>query len=365
MAKNRSLFSDIASRVSGSQPEEKHTPQAATNRPPHLAKNLEGVTNPRAPGQTGAKVARPDIQRLLWVDPAKCRPWLHHNRAYELLTAERCQDLIAGFRTLGRQLKPAIVRALSDHERSTEDGVEHDFEIISGVRRHWTVSWLRERGETNSKDEPYLFLVQVRDDLDALAAFELSDADNRGQTDISDYERAREYRWALDSLYQGNVSRMAEAIQMERSGLSRLIALGEMPDAVVRAYPSILDIRTHHWRELGPFFNNRERARQEAAARILTCAKALAQAREAGSRNVPSDGADTLRALLAAAKERQRGGDRTQLLETLTAKSTGKTMLKVRRTTRGITFEVARACGASKDEVVDALRKAVEEYFET
>lgn len=68
--------------------------------------------------------------------------------------------------------------------------------------------------------------------------------------------------------------------------------------------------------------------------------------------------------LTAALTEKKRGGDRTQILETLTAKSTGKLMLKVKRTTRGMTFEVPRASGASKEEVHDALRKAIDEYFE-
>lgn len=374
MAKNRSLFSGIASRVGGSRPDEKEQPEVTRDPPSHevtqdlpghFAKNLQGITNPRAPGQTGAKVARPDIQRLLWVDPKKCRPWQHHNRVYQLLNEQRCQDLIAGFRSQGKQLKPAIVRSLSDQERVDERGVEHDFEIISGVRRYWTVNWLRDQGEKNSRGEPYLFLIQVRDDLDNRSAFELSDADNRGQEDISDYERAKEYRWALEALYEGNISRMAEAIQVERSGLSRLISLGEMPDIVVQAYPSILDIRTHHWRELSPFFSNREHPDREAAERVLACARSLAQARETGSHNVPTDGPETLRALIAAAKQRRRGGDRTQVLETLTATKTGKTMLKVKRTTRGITFEVPRASGATKAEVVDALRRAVDEYFES
>jgi ParB family chromosome partitioning protein len=365
MAKNTSLLSGIANRVNQGKggPGTEERPETPATPGPFSA-NLAGITNPRAPGQTESKIQKTAVQRLVWVDPARCRPWKHHNRAYDLLTEERCADLIGGFRSLGRQQRPAIVRTLRDEERTGESGEAHDFEIISGARRHWTVSWLRERSETNAQGEPYLFLVVVRDELDNSAAFELSDAENRGQKDISDFERAREYRWALDSLYEGNVSRMADAIQMDRSNLARLLALTEMSEVLIQAYPSILDIRTSHWRQLGPYFSSKERDKREAADRILACAKAIAQARENHSRNVPLDGAETTAMLLAAVKEKKRGGDRTQILETVSAKATGKLMLKVKRTTRGMTFEVPRASGATKDEVYEALRRSVEEYFE-
>jgi ParB family chromosome partitioning protein len=365
MSKNRSLLSGIASRVDRAKPQD--APATSSDSAESVAPfsaNLAGITNPRAPGQRESKIQKTAVQRQAWVDPSCCRPWAHHNRACELLSEERCADLIAGFRSLGCQQRPAIVRTLKGEDRVDANGKAYEFEIISGVRRHWTVSWLREKEEVNAKGQPFLFLVVVHDDLDNTQAFELSDAENRGQKDISDYERAREYRWALDTLYEGNVSRMSEAIQMDRSNLARLLALTEMPEVVVRAYPSILDIRTHHWRQLGPYFSSNERGKREAAERVLACARSIVQGREKHSKNVPTDGAQTAALLAAALTEKKRGGDRTQILETLTAKGTGKMMLKIKRTTRGMTFEVPRASGASKEEVHDALHKAIEEYFE-
>lgn len=365
MSKNKSLLSGIASRVNqaGDEGLGSEHPVAEPTAGPFVA-NLAGITNPRAPGQADAKVQKTAVQRQVWVDPARCRPWVHHNRAYELLNEERCADLIAGFRSTGRQQRPAIVRTLQGDARTDATGATHDFEIISGARRHWTVSWLRARSEVNAEGEPFLFLIVVRDDLDTTRAFELSDAENRGQKDISDFERAREYRWALDGLYEGNVSRMADAIQMERSNLARLLALTEMPEPVIRAYPSILDIRTHHWRQLAPYFSSRERDKQDAAERVLACARAIVQARDGHSKNVPTDGAQTAAMLIAALKEKRRGGDRTQILETVSAKATGKLAVRIKRTTRGMTFEVPRASGATREEIQDALSRAVNEYFE-
>jgi ParB family transcriptional regulator, chromosome partitioning protein len=364
MSKNRNLMSGIADRVIKAPDEFADGNAHPGRRPEPLATNLGGVTNPRAPGQPDSKIQKTAIQRHILVDPAVCRPWSHHNRVYELLNEDRCADLIAGFRSVGRQQRPAIVRPLIGDARSDGLGGEHDFEIISGARRHWTVSWLRAHNEVNAESEPFLFLLVVRDDLSDADAFELSDAENRGQKDISDYERAKEYLWALENLYEGNISRMADAIQMDRSNLTRLVALTEMPDTVVRAYPSILDIRLHHWRELGPFFSSKEKAKQEAVERVLACAKSIVNARATHSGTVPTDGAQTAALLIAALKKKTRGGDRTQILETVTAKATGKVMLTIKRTTRGMTFDFPRASGATKDEVINALRRVIDEHFE-
>ena len=174
MANNRSLLSGIADRVKrGPDPGAAATSSGAPTGEAsagHLAANLDGVTNPRAPGQRQAKIQRTDIQRLLWVDPKVCRLWAHHNREYSLLSEDRCDDLIAGFRAQGRQQRAAIVRSLSGDDRVGSDGIQYDFEIISGARRHWTVSWLRSRDETNKEGDPFLFLVQVRDDLNVTGA---------------------------------------------------------------------------------------------------------------------------------------------------------------------------------------------------
>jgi ParB family chromosome partitioning protein len=368
MAKNQDLLSGIAARVNqrhepGAQQGNQAEPQGTEGQGP-LAANIAGITNPRAPGGIQSKIQKSSLERQVWVDPAKCRPWVHHNRDYALLDEKRCAELIAGFRSLGKQQRPAIVRTLKDADADGDDGRTYDFEIISGARRHWVVSWLREKEEVNADGQPYWFLVVVRDDLDSIAAFELSDAENRGQKDISDFERAREYHWALKSLYEGNVLRMAEAIEMERSKLTRLLALTEMPEPIVKAYPTILDIRTHHWRQLGSYFSSKEHAKQEAAERILACARSIVEAREERSRNVPGDGAETAAMLLAAARDKRRGGDRTQVLQTIHANATGKMAVTIKRTTRSIKFDVSIGSGATKEEIHEALRKGVDDYFD-
>lgn len=360
MSKNRSLFSGVADRV---QREEQNEATVQNERSNPFNSNLSRITNPRAPGQPEASIHKATIERHILIDPSRCRPWVHHNRAYELLDEQRCADLIAGFRTVGRQQRPAIVRTLQGDSRFGSNGQTHDFEIISGARRHWTVSWFQARHETNTAGEPFLFLAIVRDDLDTLAAFELSDAENRGQQDISDYERALEYRWALDHLYEGNVSRMAQAIQMDRSHLSRLIDLTEMPPDVVAAYPSILDIRVHHWRQLGRFFSDPKN--QQAAMRIIECARSIVQLRAVASLKAPETGAQTIERLMTAALAKKQETRYSQILQTIQAEATGKLAVRVKRTTHGITLDLPYASGATKDEIYAALRQVIDNHFQS
>ena len=43
------------------------------------------------------------------VDPARCKLWEKHNRRYDLLNENRCEDLIEGFKSMGKQEFAAIV----------------------------------------------------------------------------------------------------------------------------------------------------------------------------------------------------------------------------------------------------------------
>src|SRR3546814_1020542 len=80
----------------------------------------------------------------------------------------------------GRQEMPAIVRRVGNDP-------DHDFEVISGARRHWSVSWLREHNYPDIR-----YLVEIRNLTDE-QAFRISDLVNRARKDLSDLERARDY----------------------------------------------------------------------------------------------------------------------------------------------------------------------------
>lgn len=251
--KNRSILSGI---VDGPAPVTE-TPNVRT---PGAA------AAPRTPERLGARlsslsrVASGDVKEktLHLVDPARCRMWKRHNRRYDLLNEASCQDLLEGLRSQGEQEFPAIVRAINDDPN-------FDYEVISGARRHWSVSFLRE-----VEHRPIKFLIEIRD-LDDEAAFRLSDVENRARTDISDYERALDYRAAVEDYYGGVARRMAERMEVGEVWLSRFLELAKLSKEVVDAFGDIRQLRENHARVLKPLI-------ADAATRpkVMAQAKALA-----------------------------------------------------------------------------------------
>jgi ParB family chromosome partitioning protein len=174
-----------------------------------------------------ARLATGEVRQVaeLRLDPARCRIWPGNGRYYANLDLEACRDLVDSIVAEGAQRVPAIVR----HIKNDPD---HDYEVIAGTRRHWAVSWLR----ANNYPET-VFLAQVQD-VDDEQAFRLADLENRARKDLTDLERARNYKDALQQHYGGVQARMAERLRISRSWLSRLLALAALPESIVAAFPS-------------------------------------------------------------------------------------------------------------------------------
>src|SRR5204863_535378 len=152
MSRNNSRFAaDLAGAIDGAPEQPK--------RPTRLGMGvLAGRENRLAELATGSVVNR--VVEL--VDPAKCRMWEGHNRDYAALSEERCRDLIESLKAQGKQEVPALVRRVHDDP-------DYQFEVISGARRHWSISWLR-----NNNYPEFRLLVEIRDLTDE-EAFRLSD----------------------------------------------------------------------------------------------------------------------------------------------------------------------------------------------
>lgn len=198
---------------------------------------------------------------LRWVDPEDCVMWERHNRAYDLLTAENCGDLIASIRAQGRQEFPAIVRARA--------GQGARYEVICGARRHFAIAWLR----ANNYPQ-FRYLIEERELTDE-EAFRLADIENRDREDLSDYERAVDYAQALESYYGGRQKTMAARLEVSEAWLSRYLQLAKLPPEIVAAFPSLRDIRELHARMLKPML-----ADPKLRPRILAEAEAIALARK-------------------------------------------------------------------------------------
>ncbi|UWQ21507.1 ParB/RepB/Spo0J family partition protein [Jannaschia sp. W003] len=253
---------------------------------------------------------------LRWVDPAQCRMWARHNRAYELLTEDNCRDLIDGIKSQGRQEFPAVVRATGD------DAVP--YEVVCGARRHFAVSWLRAHNFPQMR-----YLVEVRDLTDE-EAFRLADIENRDREDISDYERARDYAEALRLYYGGRQRDMAQRLEVSDAWLSRYLQLAKLPDEIVAAFGSIRDVREAHARSLKPHLG---RGPEREAI--------LAEARAIAAEGKGLDPAAVLRRLRAVvAKPTDRRGK-----ETVFKGPRHQRGMKMRRMNRTIQLEFLDTAG--------------------
>lgn len=217
--RNSSLFNDLVTEVK----ESSQSKQKRTSKTSYLEDRKNNISD-LVGGQIEEKTLR-------WIDPKSCKMWSCHNRRYDLLNEVRCKDLIEGIKSQGRQEFPAIVRKTDDPD--------YEYEVICGARRHWTISYLREHNYPQFK-----FLIELRELTDE-EAFRLSDVENRDKEDISDYERALDYKSALTRYYRSQ-KEMATRLEVSETWLSRFLDLAEMPSQIVELFPDVTFLKVQH-----------------------------------------------------------------------------------------------------------------------
>ena len=244
------------------------------------ASPADGIMASRS--QTLARIAtgKAVADRTEWVDPAKCRPWRMHNRDLDHLSEDSCRDLIDSFLSAKKQRIPAIVRRLKGDP-------EFEFEIIAGVRRWWTVTWLRAH---HHPEFEYLVTIQSVADEEA---FRISDVENRARKDISDWERAKEYAIALTEFYDGSQTQMAAHLNLSKSWLSRLLDVARLPAEIVAAFADTHDITVRVARDIKPLVGD-----PSALANMQEEALRIAEARR--GEGVKLTGPETARRLVQA-----------------------------------------------------------------
>jgi len=247
--KNRSILAGLVAPVTETPTAERGAPA-----PERLSTRLTGL----------ARVTSGDVKEktLKLVDPSRCRMWARHNRRYDLLNETACADLLESLRAQGEQEFPAIVRRV-------EDDPAFDYEVICGARRHWSVTYLR-----NVEHREIRYLIEEREMTDE-QAFRLADVENRSRKDISDYERALDYRHAVETFYGGVAQRMAERLEVSKTWLSRFLDLAKLPTDVVEAFGDIRLLRENHAREIKPLLaDGGSRSKVMAEAKRLAAEQA-------------------------------------------------------------------------------------------
>jgi ParB family chromosome partitioning protein len=296
-----------------------------------------------------ARIATGEVRQVtqLLLDPARVRVWSGNARHQESLSEDSCRDLIDAILAEGGQKVPAIVRRV-------QDDPEHDYEVIAGTRRHWAISWLR---ANNYPDMTVLAQVHVLDDE---SAFRIADIENRARKDVSDFERARNYRDALESYYNRRQNQMAERLHLSKGWLSKMLTVASLPDWAVAAFfsPSEIQLKTcYPLAQRIASITSKDARDTQAEARMLSVAKRLAADQDArrrsGQSGIPA--AQVAHDLLHA----QDAQTEPDLLFSGDS-AHGRTALTVLSSNRnGVTLRLHAGSGASESELVRLVREAL------
>jgi ParB family transcriptional regulator, chromosome partitioning protein len=284
-------------------------------------------------------VKRPTIR----LKPSECSIWSGNARDYAALDYERCASLIASIKAEGTNREPVVVRRTTNAERP--------YELIVGTRRHYSVSWLH----ANHHSE--IDLVARIESLDDEGAFRLADLENREREDVTDLERARNYRHAIDAYYNGVRTQMADRLGIPKQNLHNLLQLAELPDALIAAFAEPGDIKVRHGMRLAPLIKDpRYHDAVLAAADII--AGEQQSLRETGADKIEgSKVCERLAAATTPAKAPPRAKSKLAVT-TASGKEVGQILADTKA--KGITININPKGSASIDEILDALRSTLE-----
>jgi len=302
------------------------------------AKPKKNFTNKRLEGFTeAARIVKNPTIRL---KPSECSIWPGNARDYSLLDENRLRSLIDSILAEGRNRIPAVVRRSPD--------AELPYELIIGTRRHWAIAWL------NAHHYPDLNLVAIVEDLDDEAAFRLADVENREREDISDIERGRNYKAAVDAYYGGVQLQMAERLKISKSQLARYIALTEIPDFIVSAFASPMDLHAKYTEKLLPALKQ-----LGATEKLMAAADQIASEqsfRRSGDEQ-PISGPEVLTRLLASLSSGAKPRSQKAGISTATGEAVG---VVERNQQQKLTITLSPS-ELGVDAILEALRPVIEQ----
>lgn len=153
------------------------------------------------------------------VRPDLCDIWPGNTRDVQALGSGSFLDLMDSLKSVGQKV-PAIARISPD--------APDRLEIIAGACR---LTAIRQINDMRGGDDPMHILVDLRD-LDDPAAIKIVDAENRGRSDMSQYEKALFYDRAIPGTYPTEAA-FAEALGLNKSTVNRTLAITRLPPAMM------------------------------------------------------------------------------------------------------------------------------------
>jgi ParB family chromosome partitioning protein len=160
------------------------------------------------------------------IDPARIKPSRFANRHELSFETPEFTQLREEIESAGRNVQPIKVRRLGQGAAAKEE-----FEIVFGHRRH--------RACLELGIPVAAIVVELNDKL----LFAEMDRENRSRKSLSAWEQGVMYRKALDERLYSSIRQLAESLGVDVSLVSKSVSLARLPDDVVAAFPSPLDIQ--------------------------------------------------------------------------------------------------------------------------
>jgi ParB family chromosome partitioning protein len=344
--KRRSLLANAIESIGTSPPTTNASVASGDKAPVVVDKPLDEQVTPSFLERRGLafdEIARTVKRPTIRLKPSECSIWPGNARDHAALSYDRCATLIESIREEGTNREPVVVRRTPNAERQ--------YELIVGTRRHFSVSWL------NANNHSEIDLIARIESLDDEAAFRLADLENREREDVTDLERARNYRHAIDAYYQGVRTKMAERLAIPKQNLHNLLQLAELPDEVVAAFAEPGDLKIRHGMRLSPLLKDDTRR-----GIILEEARAISEEqralREAGADKI--EGSKVCERLSnATSAPRVKASPKSKpALKSSSGHEVGIILADTR--TKGITININPKGRVSVEEILDSLRTAIE-----
>lgn len=203
---------------------------AAITREAEISQQLVGVQSRL--DEANAKLAEVDGSLLVRAfDPRAIRRSQWANRAEAEFATAEFTALKEEIAQAGGNVQPIQVRPILG-AGGVFDGQTPTHEIVYGHRRHRACLEL---------GLPVQAIVQVG--MDDRQLFEAMDRENRGRKNLSAWEQGRMYEAALEQGLYPSIRRLSENLGVNLSDVSRALQLAKLPQEVVAAFFSPLDLQ--------------------------------------------------------------------------------------------------------------------------
>lgn len=163
-----------------------------------------------------------DITKRL--DPTLVRASHWANRAEDSFKSKKFEELKSEIASAGGNVQPIKVRRIA--------GKAEEYEIIFGHRRHRACLELG-----------LVVLASIEENVSDAELFAQMDRENRQRADLRPYEQGVMYARALNEGLFPSLRKMAEKLGVNVSDASKAIAIARMPQRVLEAFNSPLDIQ--------------------------------------------------------------------------------------------------------------------------